>query len=489
MNNFFRLFDLYKKPITLPIQSQYKYSNITGFVISTITYIIFGLHLYFESYEVFAREQPNVLSNKNNIMFSKSTPLKLSNETLIFFLNIKTKNFKRIDLLNYFELESFYSTDNKNYKGQVELANCTIEDMENLSKYKNNYIEFEDEGIKICPRITFSIPANSIERFSWVFGLKECTDETKGCKRDKTLYRQLKRKDKEILSSIYFVKFYENLINFAHPFGSEYVPIEPYYDKTMLSIELKGSEIKTQSLFGFYETESRLKLSNFHYEYPFSTDYFFTYIISFNTKDITFHRRIYKTFITAFSNVYALFKLYSWIFSLILSNYYTCNVNNIIINKNFDYGSSIVNSNKALKQRSLISCVSEISPIEGVAVSNDYKVNKSKTVLTLSLIYRKVSCCRFLLCNRKNLTKRFFDKSQAIIYKQLSIEQLLLYLIEFSRFKNNLLDKSEVYNLGKEERLVLDLSCTGKKKSSVFDVLMTKNVFEANETKDRLLEG
>jgi hypothetical protein len=88
MNNFLRIFDLYKKPITLPIQSQYKYSNITGFVVSILTYIIFSLHLYFELYEVFAREHPNVLSNKNNIKISKRSNLKISNETLNFLVKI-----------------------------------------------------------------------------------------------------------------------------------------------------------------------------------------------------------------------------------------------------------------------------------------------------------------------------------------------------------------------------------------------------------------
>jgi hypothetical protein len=56
------------------------------------------------------------------------------------------------------------------------------------------------------------------------------------------------------------------------------------------------------------------------------------------------------------------------------------------------------------------------------------------------------------------LTKRFYDSSTRIIKKHLSVEQLLFYLVEFSRLRNCLGEKLDLGNLIKRERLILDLT-------------------------------
>jgi hypothetical protein len=451
MNKFLRNFDLYKKPLTLPIQSQHKYSNLTGFSVSTLTYIIFTLHLYLESYEVFVRERPNVLSNKNNINYSKSSSLNISSETLMLFLSLGEEYEN--DLSNYFQIQSFYSTNSQSFNGQIEFANCTSENIANLSKHSDVYKY--TNGTKLCPKTPFFIPANSISRFVWDFTITECFDETKGCKRDEDLYEKVK-KDKKF-AKLYFIDFQENMLNYTHPYDTSYFSELSHYPGQTLNILLKGSEIKTQSLFGFYQTESRLKISKTEYVNAFA-DELFGYRILFSSKGITFYQRVYKTFVGSLANAYSLFKLYSWVFSILLSRYYSYNINNIIINKNFDYENSINNSNEIIKRKCSINSFSDMDSNQN-AFLKEYKIDTTKSKrLTLALVYRKVSCCRLFLCNRKNLTKRFYDSTRKIIDKQLSIEQLLFCLVEFFRVKNFVVEQFNLCNLNGNERLALDLT-------------------------------
>jgi hypothetical protein len=355
MKKFIRAVDLYKKPITLPIESESKYSDITGSAASFITYLIFTIHFYFEAYEVFARDRPHVLSNKNNINFSKST-LNISKETLIFFLNINEYTFERNDLLSYFEIFSDYQTFKGQDNGYIALTNCTDEDKAHLSRY----IKIENiSGINLCPKIEFNIPVDSFKTFEWNFGIRECTDEARGCKIDKDLYKRLREGGDGIYIHLYFVRFKENMLNPNYPFYIDHYTNYWHDVGTKLYLPLRGSEITTQSLFGNSKTESRLKLEEPFTDISFGSD-LYSYRILFDSKDVTFHQRTYKTLVTAFSNVYSLFKLYSWVFSIILNNHYFYNISKIIINKNFDYESSINNSNECIKRKSSINCVDEI---------------------------------------------------------------------------------------------------------------------------------
>jgi hypothetical protein len=465
MNNLFRVFDLYKKPITLPIQSHDMYSNITGFLASLITYITFGIHFYFESYEVFAREHPNVLSNKKNINFSQSSSLRVSNETLRFFITLDDSDIhnKTDNLLSYFEIHSYYTTARE--RQPIKFTECTSNDLLNFSKHTKNAIR----GNKLCPRIDFSIPVNSLKEFELTFDIKECEDETKGCKRNPEFFYESLKISEKIYSRFIFMDFRENMLNFNNPYEYDFRYLGVDKPNTHLLVKLKGSEIKTQSLFGFYETENHFEFSKYSYSKANYPGVIFRFTISFNPKDMTFYQRIYKTFTGAFSNAYSLFKLYSWLFSVFLNIHYSYNINNIIINTNFDYESSLKNSNNFLNQRrSLSSSINEAdSSRKEFLKEPKYERTKSKS-LTVYSIYKNVSCCRFFLCKRKNLTKKFYDSSLNLINKHLSIEQLFIYLVEFTRGKNY-----SMTNCLKTERLVLDLrSDLNSESPKIVNILM-----------------
>jgi hypothetical protein len=468
MKQFLKVFDLYKKPITLPIKSQSKYSNLTGLIVSLITYIAFSFHFYLESYEAFAREHPNVVTNKNNIRVSKKPSLKLSNETLLFFLNINEYLYEG-DLLSHFELNSHFRTlGREKQQGNVKFTNCTSEDILILSEYVN----FDKmSGVKLCPRINFSIPVDSFYDFWWEFSIRECKDDTKGCTRDEDLYKGLREGEYTLFNHLYFINYHENMLNAAFPF---YSIIEGYYAvKSKVLLKLKGIEVTTQSLLGFTETESRLQVFEHTERMNRDPEEFYSLSITFDPlKDLVLHRRTYKLLTWAFSNVYSLFKFYSWVLSIFLNNHYLYNINKIIINKNFDYGGSINSSNEYIKRKSVQNRVNEINSNQQEFLK-EFKVDKNKSnQLTLPLIYRKVSCCRLFFCNRKNLTKRFYDSSMRIIKKHLSVEQLWLYLVETTRLRNCLEDKLDLRNLDEKERLVLDLTMEGGNQNlNMIDIL------------------
>jgi hypothetical protein len=254
------------------------------------------------------------------------------------------------------------------------------------------------------------------------------------------------------------MNFQENMLNSTHPYdpGFRWVRNQKHFNN--MNIHLKGSEINTQSLFGLYETESRFKFWKSSERKFWSTSKTFTGLsILFNSKDMTFYQRNYKTFTGAFSNAYSLFKLYSWVLSILLGIHYSYyNINNIIIDKNFDYATSIENRNCIKRGQIINSSISEIGSSREV-ILKEFKLEKNKAKrLTIPLVYTNKSCWRFLFCKRKNLTKSFYDNSTKLIRQYLSVEQLLLFLIEFSKIKDSLV----LYNINikETEKLVLDLT-------------------------------
>jgi hypothetical protein len=475
MKKIIQLCDLYKKPITLPIKSENKYSSTLGFIVTILTFTIFALHFYFESYEVFDRKHPNVFSNRNNFHITDKLNLKVSNETLKFFININISPSKE-NSLNYFDLiESNYAYWKDFYKHEwLTFRICNDDD---LALFSHNLRTFSfPKGINICPKINFIIPAASFNTFELNFNLKECIDESKGCKRDQAFYEQLRNNTYLLRSSIYLVSTTENMINYDDPFYYKVIQVIHKKIPFSLVMNLEGSEINTEPLFGMLEPykNSQLKYIGSDNGIPIANG-LINYNIFFNTQDTTIHYRHYKTLNNAFSNFFSCFKLYSWVFSLLLNSYYSYNINNIIINKNFDYGKWITNSsNDDLKEN-----INKFKNISEVVFNKrslliTHLDEEFKKKLTLTLIYKKVSFCRYLVCSRKNKTKSFYENATRVIKKCLSVEQLIFHLIDCSRFKNSVIERGKLKNSEKDE-FVLSYNKNEREINTTFDFI-EKNV-------------
>jgi hypothetical protein len=93
MSSCIKYFDLFSRSVTLYTKSDTKVYTYLGFYLSILTFILFGLIFYFEAYEVFKREHPNVVSFKQNINKNKST-LCVNSKTFNFYINLST-NFPK----------------------------------------------------------------------------------------------------------------------------------------------------------------------------------------------------------------------------------------------------------------------------------------------------------------------------------------------------------------------------------------------------------
>jgi hypothetical protein len=262
MKNIIYICDFYKKPITLPIESQNKYSITLGFIITIITFIVFVLHFYFESYEVFARINPTVSSIRNNIQLSNKANLKISNQTLKLFINISVNKENALD---YFYIDSYYLFFSM--KTQIKFKNCTSEDFANLSKdLKSFYIP---DGINLCPEINFlkyyllPKPEYDFDKFYILFSLDECYDESFGCKQDKDFYERLRNGTDILRARVNFINSQEDMLNDANPFVFNLFECGHSRISTTVQIDLEASEIITQPLFGLFDSrkDSQFKVS------------------------------------------------------------------------------------------------------------------------------------------------------------------------------------------------------------------------------------
>jgi hypothetical protein len=166
MKKIINICDFYKKPITLPIELEYRYSTILGFITTLLTFLTFALHFYFESYEDFDRKHPNIFSNKNNAYTYNKPTLKMSNETLKFFININISPFKE-NLLKYFDLSASHYDFGIYNKTGISFDIC---DENDLAVFRNHFEDFNfPEGINLCPKINFLIPATSFDEFEIYF--------------------------------------------------------------------------------------------------------------------------------------------------------------------------------------------------------------------------------------------------------------------------------------------------------------------------------
>jgi hypothetical protein len=450
MNIVISNLDLYKQPITLPIESRSKYSTKLGFIVSLITMILFLLHLYLESYEIFDRKHPTILSIKQDIN-SYNTSLEVSSATVNFFItiakNFKTENF----LLDYFEINTMFITSwGKNAKWPIKYTNCTEDDFERLRA-----IGWDDpidtRNIMLCPRIDFRLPLYNKFSFRFSYGARECNNPAKGCIRDEDLYKKLNNGTYKLDTYLTIIDNKLDLLNSNNPLSYAIKTIKTGF-KTILNVELEGIEVKTQSFLSFnYDTESQFKIQKTEvddHSDPFFTD-IFGYEIYYFPQDTNTHYRSYKTFNSAFASCFALFRLYTWLFGVLLKHYYEYNINNIIINKNFDYG-RVIDKNKEERKR--------MKPVDynfsdlRVIVSNKESIlqdSNAKDInqprrLTLRSVYGKVSLCRLLFCRLRNDTKAFYDNALLFIKRQLSVEQVLYGLVEQCRLNNYLIENDIV---------------------------------------------
>jgi hypothetical protein len=391
----------------------------------------------------------------------------MSNETLKFFININISPFKE-NLLKYFDLSDSQYDFEKDYhiytKYPISFDICNDND---LALFRNHFEDFNfPEGINLCPKINFLIPATSFDMFEVAFFLKECNDETKGCTRDQIFYEQLRNNTYSLNPLLYFISSNEDMQNYNEPFLFKFIKID-FELLTSTAIKLVGLEITSEPMFGIFEPfkSCQVKINHVKISQPLD-DELLSFWLYLNSTDIFFHHRTYKTLSSAFSNAFSLFKLYSWIFSLLLSSYYSYNINNIIINKNFDYENSIaynrVDSNMSESTKRISNLSEIVSNQNNLLITN--KVNKK---LTISLICKKVTCFRYLFCNKVNKTKSFYDSSNYIIKKYLSVEQLLFYLVEHCKIKKFVIEGRNLSEYDLKEKLILSSEEKENKNDSV----------------------
>jgi hypothetical protein len=193
------------------------------------------------------------------------------------------------------------------------------------------------------------------------------------------------------------------LLNYSKPFRHS-IAIYPGFKK-ILNVELEGIEVKTQSFFSFnYDTDSQFKIQKTEANDrsdPFFTD-LFGYEIYYSPEDTTIHYRTYKTFNSAFANCFAVFKLYTWLFGVLLNHYYEYNINNIIINKNFEYGRVIDKSSNG--ERKLIKqLIIELLKQEALFI-------KESLFYKISVINSRESCQWVLFIRRLVYVARYVAK-------------------------------------------------------------------------------
>jgi hypothetical protein len=104
MKKIINIFDLYGKHISLYTKSSSKATTCVGFLFTVISFMLLSLILYFECYEIFKRENPSIISYRQNLNKNNST-LSISNNAFNYYINIE-RDFELVDYLNYFEISS-----------------------------------------------------------------------------------------------------------------------------------------------------------------------------------------------------------------------------------------------------------------------------------------------------------------------------------------------------------------------------------------------
>jgi hypothetical protein len=190
MVNIINSFDLFGKSISFYTKSSSKVTTWIGFTLSVVSVFLFCLIFYFEAYEVFSRENPNIVSYKQNIYKNNST-LSINKDTFNFFITLyidfpEEKLFQNFLIVSYFE---FRQETKKSFSAGVRLEKCNENDKSYFSSYSDNF-DFPKKGINLCLRSNFADIENvkSFREFHYQFHIKKCEENFPSCTVDEELY-------------------------------------------------------------------------------------------------------------------------------------------------------------------------------------------------------------------------------------------------------------------------------------------------------------
>jgi hypothetical protein len=432
MKKLINLFDLYGKHISLYTKSSSKATTCVGFIFTIISLLLLGFIIYLECYEIFIRENPNVISYRQSLNKNNST-LSISNDTLNFYININI-DFEMDNYLSHLSIVSYIEYHRRDLTSvSINYEYCNNEDKTKFQKYDEKF-EFSNVGINLCPRINYTKTENlSFSGFTLIFNIWECSKDNSDCTVDEELNRNIREKKYNIDAKLNFIDNQIDFTNYEKPFWfqSNYFYSFSYVNVSKV-IELDGSEINSQSIFSFSKPtiQSQFGIQR-DYISPKHEKNYISFILGFNSHDMYIYKRTYKTFNSAFATSFALFKLFNQIISIILSPIYTYYINTIIINNNFDY--ELFNLNDETK-----SINKHVNRKKEISLE---LMNVKTKKLTTFLALKNVSLLRYILCKRRNKTKTFYDQAKYVIYKHLSVENLFSYLSDYVRLKKTLSNK------------------------------------------------
>jgi hypothetical protein len=447
MKTIVNTFDLFSRNVTLYTNSSTKITTNIGFFLTIISVILFSVIFYCESYEVFKREHPTVISYKQNLNKNNST-LTLNNNTFNFFINLDI-NFNPEKLFKNFYIESHLGFEDVNSESYLEVINYEICNEKDKVYFSNLINGFNfPEGVNLCPRINFADykDISSFNNFFISFEIQECPTSMPDCIKDIDFYEKIWNGEYNMRAVLSFVDSQMVFNNPYHPYMLKLSNhnSDPFFT---MSIKLEGSEIHTQSLFSSslnIEGHSQFNVLKSKRRENEDKSKFISYTLTFESKDMYMYYRSYKTLNYAFANSFALFKLITWIIAVILSPYYTYYKNTNIINKNFNYEESFTAYKRSMQN---INSKNDIT--------TELTVIKKQPKLTIGLVIKNVSCFRYILCRRSNSSKDFYNKAKFVISKYLSIEKLFLHLVEYYRLKEYLLNQNDIIKFNSMRRKLI----------------------------------
>jgi hypothetical protein len=438
MSTIIKYCDLFGKNVTLYSKSSSKITTCVGLFFTILTLLIFSLIFYFESYEAFKREHPNVVSYKQNLNKNNST-LSVNNNTFNFFIHLRP-TFPIYQITNFLQITAEIKFGDDSDAQKVSFEQCNENDKAIFSTLLNKELAFEERGISYCPRIDFTKTETktSFSNVEFSFNLGECDGKTEShCEPNYNLYDYLRKGiEYNITANLYFVDSQIDLTDSANPYTFNMKAFKTISSwKKHNIVNLEGSEIRTQSFFNFnrYEKQSRLSFSTTETSVNEDQRCFLSYSFAFNSKDMYIYNRTYKTVNSAFANSFAIFKLIKWFFSILLAPYYTYYKNLNIIGKNFFFNDE-TQSNSGIKKTAI-----NLSSDSSIELTGN---RKSKKLTTLSII-RNASLMRYILCTKRNKVKKFYDQAKFAIGYNLSVENLLTFMVEYFRLKHFLLEEDK----------------------------------------------
>jgi hypothetical protein len=477
MEKIIQIFDLYGKNVSLYTKSSTKAASCIGLVFTIISYLLLVVIFYIECYEVLKRENPNVVSYKHDKNNNNST-LSLSNNTFNFYLNF-ISDIGKDDILNYFDISSFIQFDDSDFFNiNVSFEICNDNDKSNFRNKIDNF-KFPHYGINFCPRIHYGNTETLKEfyKFNFYYTISECSKQSLDCTVNNDLYKKIREAKSYLYAKLIYINNEIDFTNYDNPYWTnlrEFDSWSSYTDGTV--IELEGSEIRSKSLFSFNQPAVKTEFSYLRaYKNSKQATEFVSFNIRFYSNDMYIYIRTYKTFNVALATSFSLFNLFHKVLSIILSPLYRYYMNTIIINKNFSYDLStqsggVINNNEVSAERGISAELINVRP---------------KKLTTISAL-KNVSLFRYILCKRRNKTKTFYDQAKNVIYKNLSVENLLQFLIEYYRLKkflDNKIDASEYsFNYG-EYKLILNDKVKDKKADLQLEALVNSNSFITNDFK------